>query len=395
MSTQSKKSRAPQSAAADPAVLRSLLDSLPAPAFALDRQQRLFFANRAWTELLGVAEEFLRGKTVAELVELMGPGLARPGEYRARVEALAADAGKTTVAQVEYSTDRRMLFKEISQPIRGSDGAHQGRLFLYLDITREKELDQTKSEFISIASHELKNPLSSILGYAQLSLRKTSPDAGSDATAAKPWQAVLRQAERLGGLVDQLLDVSRIQMGRLDLNRQPVDLGALARRVLEHLQVTTEQHRLVLDAPDTAVIGPWDAGLLEQVLTNLVGNAIKYSPEGGTVTVQVAAEGAELVEQHESTTGRGAIEQRRPASAVAQRWAVVRVVDQGIGIPKERQQQLFQRFSRAHNTARYRMSGLGLGLYISHEIVAQHGGRMGVVSEEGRGSQFYFSLPVD
>jgi signal transduction histidine kinase len=244
-----------------------------------------------------------------------------------------------------------------------------------------RELNRLKDEFISLASHELKSPLSSILGYAQLMLRKAKPDVGED-PAIKAWQAIVRQAERINSLVNQLLDVSRIQTGRLELNCQPTDLAALARGVVEQLAVTTDRHRLELEVPAEPVAGSWDPALLEQVLTNLVSNAIKYSPDGGLVTVRVFA-----TSDIASLPGAGCL-------AGGPQWAVVAVADEGIGIPKEGLAQLFQRFYRAPNAARLRINGLGLGLYISQEIIALHGGRMWVVSEEGRGSEFLFCLPL-
>ena len=366
MSTQSHKSRAPQSAAADPAVLRSLLDSLPAPAFALDRQQRLFFANRAWTELLGVAEEFLRGKTVAELVELMGPGLARPGEYRARVEALAADAGKTTVAQVEYSTDRRMLFKEISQPIRGSDGAHLGRLFLYLDITREKELDQTKSEFISIASHELRTPMTSIKGSLDLLLGGFAGDVNEE---TKELLVIAQSGcERLIRLINDILDLSKIEAGRMQLRLQPMSLLDAVERSVRTIKSYADSFRvkLAIECAETLPDVLGDRDRLDQVVTNLLGNAVKFSPAEGTVTVKLTRQ-ADVLE--------------------------CRVIDTGPGIPADQVQRIFDKFQQVAGQSR-KKGGTGLGLTIARALVQEHGGRIWVESEVGRGSQFVFTVPL-
>ncbi len=154
---------------AEPGMLQALLDSVTAPVLAVDTKGVIFFANHAWNQL-GVVREALLGKTAAELVALLGVNLANPQEHRARLEALAADPEKSALELIEFQGDRRLYFKEFSQPIRTLDGQRLGRLFLYVDVTREKELDQTKSEFISIASHELRTPMTSIKGSLDLLL---------------------------------------------------------------------------------------------------------------------------------------------------------------------------------------------------------------------------------
>jgi signal transduction histidine kinase len=173
-------------------------------------------------------------------------------------------------------------------------------------------------------------------------------------------------------LIDTLLDVTRVQMGRpLPLDRRTTDLVAVARQVVEDAQrQTSRRHALRLDAAVPAFVGCWDPGRLERMLGNLVNNAVKYSPEGGEVTVGVAAEPSES-----------------PA------WAVLTVRDRGVGIPGADLPRVFERFYRASNVAT-EISGTGIGLTTVRQIVEQHGGRIGVESEEGRGTTWTVRLPL-
>jgi PAS domain S-box-containing protein len=225
-----------------------------------------------------------------------------------------------------------------------------------------------REEFLSIASHELKTPLTTVKGYVQLlskELSRPEPDQGFSTEILADLNA---QVLRFEGLVADLLDASRIQRDRLDLRREPVDLSELARKVLNRFEQSTElhdNHVLTLDAP-APVTGSWDIDRLDQVLTNLLSNAIKYSPDGGEVRLRV-----------------------RQADSEAE----IIVTDNGIGIAQAEQAELFQPFIRG--AAARSITGTGLGLYITGQIVERHGGRIQVESEPGKGSAFIVRLPLD
>ncbi|HET7035171.1 MAG TPA: GAF domain-containing protein, partial [Thermomicrobiaceae bacterium] len=227
---------------------------------------------------------------------------------------------------------------------------------------------RVREEFLSIASHELKTPLTTIKGYVQMldrQLRRPLPEASRLRQAMDNLQG---QLERFQGLVNDLLDMSQIQRGRLELHPSRFDLVALAGEVLERFEhggERTEAHTLVLEAPEP-VVGEWDASRLDQVLTNLISNALKYSPDGGEVRVTV-----------------------RQAGALAE----VVVDDRGIGITPDELRTLFQPFSRGERV-RSLVEGTGLGLYITHEIVEQHGGTVSVASQPDSGSRFSVQLPL-
>jgi signal transduction histidine kinase len=230
-------------------------------------------------------------------------------------------------------------------------------------VQAREEATRLKDDFLSAAAHDLKTPLTTLIARAQLLERRTlrAPDAPADLASI---QVLLREGQRLKRLVVDLLDAARTEQGRLVGERSSVDLVALARDVCERLG--TEQHRCLVVA-EASVVGMYDEIRIHQLLENLVENALKYSPDGGAVQVKVWRED----------------EQARLA-----------VTDSGIGIPPEDLPHVFERFYRAGNVDDRRFAGMGLGLFICHGIVVQHGGQIWATSQPGRGSTFHVSLPL-
>lgn len=244
-------------------------------------------------------------------------------------------------------------------------------LVVLQDVTALKEAEQLKDEFIAIAAHELKTPMTALKGYANMLTR--TPATG-EAAPLEAWQVealdtIDQATTRLVELTDDLLDVARMQSGRLDLHLEPYDLGALARRVAKRLQVMAERHTLTVESNEDYVVALIDVSRMEQVLTNLVNNAIKYSPDGGAVTIG-------LREDAEHYT------------------AEICVRDSGIGIPVKQQAIIFGRFARAENARELGIKGTGLGLYLCRELVERQGGRIWFESVEGSGSTFYITVPL-
>lgn len=232
-----------------------------------------------------------------------------------------------------------------------------------LDITERKRLEQRKDEFISIASHELKTPLTSIKGYTQLLERMI--DGSGDKAAGILLSKTNVYIDRLSGLITDLLDVSKIQSGKLLFNIDEFDVVDLVKDSIEGIQSMTIGHDIQLKRIVHQKI-KGDKFRLEQVLHNLITNAVKYSPQADKVIV-----GMSKTRQH----------------------VVFSVQDFGIGIPLKYQNKLFDRFYRVESSSK-EFSGLGIGLYISFEIVKRHGGRIKVESSEGKGSTFYVELPI-
>ncbi|GAB4216617.1 MAG: hypothetical protein OHK0022_57940 [Roseiflexaceae bacterium] len=221
--------------------------------------------------------------------------------------------------------------------------------------------------FFSVAAHELKTPLTSLLGQAQLFQRRAQREGSLSERDSRSLALVIDQALRLSRMVSALLDISRIDQGRLSIERQPLDLGALVRRVVDEVEPTLDKHRLHFELAGAPLLVGGDALRLEQVLQNLLNNAIKYSPLGGTVLVRAGRQGDRVL---------------------------VAVADEGIGIPTEALPKLFTRFYRAANVEDSSVSGLGIGLYVVREIIALHGGEVTIESVEGQGSTFTVVLPA-
>jgi len=347
--------------------LQALLDSVAVPGFAVDLHGRLFFSSQALAELLDTSVQFLQGKSVAELVAEMGNALPYAEDYRRRVQALARDPEKISTVEFEYHTDRRLYFKEFTRPIHRRDGAHLGRLFLYFDITREREIDQTKSEFLSIASHELRTPMTSIKGSLDLLLGGFAGEVNEETQEL----LVIAQGgcERLIRLINDILDLSKIEAGRMQLRMQPMSLLDSVERSVRTIQSYADGFKVKLAVecdivPPPDVLG--DKDRMDQVVTNLLGNAVKFSPEGGTVTLSLRC-------------GEKAVE--------------CRVIDHGPGIPSEQAERIFDKFQQVTGQSR-KKGGTGLGLAIARALVQEHGGEIWVESEVGVGSQFVFKIPV-
>lgn len=248
---------------------------------------------------------------------------------------------------------------------------------------------QIRDTFISLASHELKTPITTIKGFAQLldrELHRIDEVAGNE-RVNRSLGFIVSQANRLTSLIDAMLDVSRIETGQLALAMEPIDMGKLVEEVVAQAQVLGDTHPIEVSLharSDAAEPGTDDTGTahastvigdrerLRQVLVNLLENAIKYSPKGALIKVVVAR-----------------VEEPQPPSRIA-----VSVRDEGIGIPTGQLGQIFNRFYRAPNASTQHYAGLGLGLYITREIIQRHGGRIWAESNVGEGSTFHFTLPA-
>jgi signal transduction histidine kinase len=239
------------------------------------------------------------------------------------------------------------------------------------EVARAEVEQQAKQDFLSVVSHELKTPVAVIKAYTEV-LESRAAREGASAADKDLLARIDEQADRMLGLVEQFLDLQRIEAGLMPLEASRFDLVHLARRLVEATQVTTEAHALGVEA-DGPVYVRADRRRIEQVLQNLLDNAIKYSPGGGAIVVSVAEDG------------------QGPDGAPR---AVARVRDEGIGLAPEAAARAFERFYQAGNVPVRGHVGLGLGLYISREIVTRHGGEMGVESQPGQGATFWFTLPL-
>ena len=345
-------------------------------------------AARAWQTEIGqpVVQMVQSGEaTQALMLETSGRGKAAFDAFRAASGALTAYA-----AQVAHSTAQRrdrllavLSGALVAVALCGIIGI--GLLYYVAAISRgyirralaSEAVARARDEFLALASHEMKTPLATIKGQAQALRRRlerlrereeaSSFDADELRRALERLEAIDRQAARMAHLIDEMIDTSRIEGGVLRLHLAPVDLVALVRRVREQLQPLSPDHPLRMEAAQPMITVFGDESRLEQVLTNLINNGVKYSPAGGPVEI---------------------------ALRIAAGFCICTVRDHGIGIPRGEQRRLFERFYRASNVDAGSISGLGVGLYISRAIVEGHGGEIWVESDEGKGSTFSFTVPL-
>ena len=369
-------------------LLQTVIDELPGGVYLVrGRDARLVLANRAVAEVWGASwpqgqpmSEFLASNGI-RVFHFDGRPLA-PSEF---ATLRAVQRGETVRHQSEIirhrdGTTLPVLVNAVAldpHVLNLSTSDEDGRepeplaIVVHSDVSALKEAERLKDEFIGIAAHELRTPLAVIKGFAQTLIIQTARGKGAQLA---DWQMeaisdIDKATTRLVELTEDLLDVTRLQGGRLELQTEPTDLVALVLRVVARLQVTTEAHSISISAASEHIVAQIDPRRIEQVLGNLINNAIKYSPEGGDIDVAVR-------EDLEANT------------------AILSVHDYGIGIPVHQQANIFGRFVRADNARTREIGGTGLGLYLCRELVERHDGRIWFESVEGQGSTFYVSLPL-
>jgi PAS domain S-box-containing protein len=340
------------------AKFRRLFDSNLIGVFVSDFAGTFLDANDAFLDLLGYTrEEVLAGTMQRDALN--------PSEFhylsQNAVKALQ-ETGASGTYETEYlhKSGRRIPVLVAVTRIEQTETC----MGFVLDISASKELDKRKDEFISMASHELKTPVTSLKGFLGLLQRRLTIQG--DEKALHYLARMDAQVTKLTKLINDLLDLSKMQTGQLDYREERFDLDELVQEIVETVQETTQTHHLLLEGQTQAEVSG-DRDRIGQVLINLLNNAIKYSPQGDRVLVRVA---------------------------ISQNKALVSVQDFGIGIAKEHQHKIFERFYQVTDAEEKTYPGLGIGLYISYEIVKRHGGQMWVESKKGEGASFYFTLPL-
>jgi len=309
-----------------------------------DPYGRVTAMNRALEALTGWTEAEARGRPYAEVLPLATDQVGGPADLVSRY-------------------GRKVPVAVSSAPIFDPRGRVVGGVDVIRDVSREREIDEVKSALISTVSHELRTPLTLIHGFAELLVLRDMPVERQRSSAVE----ILDASRRLARLIDDLLSVSRMESGRLVLDPRPLDLGTVVERILSPFRAMAARHTLRAKLPTGLPVVWGDPDKIEQILTNLVGNAIKYSPGGGEVLVTV---------EHDGDTVQ------------------VSVRDQGIGMSPRDMGQLFEKFYRVDREEVRRAGGTGLGLYITKRLVEMHGGRLWAESWPGVGSVFRFTLPT-
>jgi PAS domain S-box-containing protein len=328
--------------------------------FMIDRDANVIFAGPLHEGILGYSNEEFKGSNLFNLVH---PEEAARFKYHF-LKLLLRGTGYHIFVQRLLSKDGRWIWVEACVTNLLYDPRIKALIFHYRNISERVEQDKTQEDFVHMASHELKTPITSLKGFLQLVKIKHKKEGRSvDLHLIERMES---QLDKLLGLIEDMLNVTRIKAGELYYHFEWFDLVACVQEVTEALQATTNTHRLNVTASGTLSVHG-DRDRISQVITNLITNAVKYSPGADSVEI--------TLEQQQD-------------------YARLEVLDRGIGIPESKQKKVFERFYRVEGEARDNFRGLGLGLYISEEIIRKHGGRMGVSSNEGKGSAFWATLPL-
>jgi two-component system phosphate regulon sensor histidine kinase PhoR len=332
-----------------------LFNSMLEGLLLLDRNRKIYLANRAFKNLFGLKIE-LRGKTVMEAL--------RVHELAELVER--AEAEKQVLDYELKLPDLSERWLQVNAAvITNSAGEREGTILVFHDLTRLKQLERTRQEFVANVSHELRTPLSLIKGYVETLLDGARNDP---AIAERFLKIIERNTQRLDLLIQDLLTISALESERIKLNLQPVELRPLVEKIFTDLKPPAENKNVELVSELPGLTATADANRLEQVLANLVDNAIKYGRAQGRVTV-----GGKKLDD-------GKLE--------------IFVQDDGPGIPAESLDRVFERFYRVDKARSRDQGGTGLGLSIVKHIVQAHGGEVWVKSELGKGATFFFTLPA-
>jgi PAS domain S-box-containing protein len=328
----------------------------------LDPDLHILIINRAFSELIGITAEEARGKPCHEVLaleNLTGDHLCQRSTHPPPPTSIWQ--GEGDIVRPGY---KRITVGVTYFPLFDRNGNLINVIATLTDITRYREAEELKSTFISVISHELKTPVSLIKGYASTLARD---DANWDSTIVREiGQVIEEESDRLNDLINNLLDASRIQAGALNLDIDDVSLEHIARTAIERFKTQTDKHRFELDFPDDLPAVRADSRRIRQVFDNMLSNAIKYSPQGGLIRVGGWEEDGRVV---------------------------TFVADEGIGIPKDEQALVFERFFRVDSGLQRDTQGVGLGLFLVKAIIEAHKGEVWLNSEPGKGTTFFFSLP--
>jgi len=325
-----------------------------------DKTGGVTYFNKAWSTLTGKPLEELLGFGWAELIH--------PDDkeeylrlYRDSIEKMVA---YTAEYRILSSTGKYKWLLAFATPRFKTDGSFDGFIGSNIDITDRKNNEQRKNDFISMVSHELKTPLTSTIGFLQMAQRKAA--VAGDPLAISLLDRSHRQLEKMTTLINGFLNVSRLEAGKIYIDKKYFDMAVLMKEVEDNMFPDGATHRVIF-APVEETWVNVDKDKIEQVINNLISNAVKYSPPNTNIQVACITKGD---------------------------FAYVSVKDEGIGIKPSDQEKLFERFYRVEGHMMESISGFGIGLYLSKEIIDRHDGEIGVDSVVGKGSTFWFTIPI-
>lgn len=342
--------------------LSSIVETIRESLLVMDKEYHILSANSHFLSTFKVSLNETKGKLLYEL----GNGQWNIPELKTMMEEILPSNNPVLNYEVEHEfphIGRKLMLLNAHRV--ELEGQFKDRILLAIeDITERKAIEQRKDDFLSIASHELKTPLTTVVGYMQM-IQRLMPE-----NASEKFKTVVNKTgtyvDRLNQLLSELLDVSRIQSGNIELHKEPFDFDKMVSDAIEGIQTASPGYRITLKG-HTGLIFNGDESHLIQVLTNLISNAIKYSPDSTQVEI------------HTSKVSN---------------FIKVSVKDQGMGIKEDELKKIFQRFYRVGEIQKS-YPGMGIGLYICEQIIKNHGGTLWAESKLGSGSVFSFTLPLD
>ncbi len=348
----------------------AVVDATNDAILMLDERRRLMIINRRARFFFGISERELQEKELEQMSVIFNRIFEDPPRFHGWLNQLLHSPTERVVAEFRIIRPEPRLLQCFSAPVMDLHDRYLGRILVFRDITREREVERMKSEFVATVSHELRTPLTSIQGALQLVLGPKR--AGSDGLPQRARDLLtvsLNNTERLIRLINDILDVAKIEQGRIQLRRQPVTVHDLCHTAVAEMHAFANQRgiQIEMDLQPGMPRVLADQDRSTQILINLLSNAIKFSPSGQTVLLRVRTDGS---------------------------MVYFAIQDLGRGIAIEHQERIFQKFVQIDSSATRDVGGTGLGLSISKALVEEQGGRIWLESEIGRGSTFTFTLPV-
>lgn len=337
--------------------IQAILSSMADGVIAMDNWGRVILINPVVEDLFGITLAASRGKNILRVI--------RNYELEKLLNQ-ALETGRSVQKQLQILTPEPRVFRVHVTPLQNSGVDRGGVVALLRDITERKRLEEMRSEFVANVSHELRTPLTSIRGFAETLL----DGALEDPKVARQFLEIINtETERLSRLIDELLNLSKIEDRKSVPNRQPLEIEELIEQVVAILQPRSQEKNITIkvDLPENLPVVQGDSDMLSQVLINLIDNAVSYTQPGGEIRIGAAAGQDELK---------------------------VDVQDNGIGIPPESLSRVFERFYRVDKARSREQGGTGLGLSIVKHIIDAHRGSVQVESKVGKGSTFSFVLPL-
>jgi len=349
--------------------LLATIETVPAALMIFNTDGSVRLRNRAATDVFGIEPQNpeLRQNYWTRFKRIAKDGSTIPPEEWISARALRGEAVINQELEIHHPDGRVFPILASGAPLRNELGHVAGAVVAFQDISRLREVDRMKNEFVSIVSHELRTPLTSIRGSVQLVL--DDPTAVPDAEHQQLLRIALNNCERLVRIINDILDVAKIESGNITLHRKPVNVADIVRQSVQVVEGPARLARVALEAKLPARLRPVmvDPDRIVQALVNLLSNAVKFAPHGSTVTITAAG---------------------------TDRVVTLAVSDQGEGIAPENLSRLFQKFQQVDSSSSRRKGGTGLGLAITKALVEQHGGRIFVDSEVTKGTRFSFTLPT-